>query len=70
MSLLPPLEKDQVSEITKKVYEQFEETTGKVPEWVKVMAYKPEILKEFVELFEVIMKKKSKPAMRSETVIR
>jgi len=59
MSFLSPLEKDQVSEITKKVYEQFEKTTGKVPEWIKVMAYKPEILKEFVELFEVIMKKKS-----------
>jgi len=58
MSLLSPLEKDQVSEPVKKVYEQFEETTGKVPEWVKVMAYKPEILKEFVELFEVIMKRK------------
>jgi AhpD family alkylhydroperoxidase len=59
MPFLPPLEKNQVSEIAKEIYEKFEKTTGKVPEWVKVMAHKPEILKEFVELFEVIMKRKS-----------
>ena len=55
MALLPSLEKNQVSDIAKAVYERFEEETGGVPEWVKVMAHRPEILKEFVELFKVIM---------------
>jgi uncharacterized peroxidase-related enzyme len=55
MALISSLEKNQVSEIAKEVYERFERETGKVPEWVKVMAHRPEILKEFVELFKAIM---------------
>lgn len=55
MALISPLEKDQTEEIARAVYEKFEKDTGKVPEWVKVMANRPEILKEFVELFKVIM---------------
>jgi len=56
MALLPSLEKDEVKDIAKEVFEKFERETGKVPEWVKVMAHRPEILKEFVELFKAIMK--------------
>lgn len=55
MALIPSLEKDQIEEITKEVYERFEKETGKVPEWMKVMAHSPKILKEFTELFKVIM---------------
>ena len=56
MALISSLEKEQASEIAKEIYQKFEEETGKVPEWVKVMAHRPEILKEFVELFNAIMK--------------
>jgi len=56
MALISNLEKDQASDVAKAVYESFEESSGSVPEWVKVMAHCPEILKEFVELFGVIMK--------------
>ena len=55
MALLSSLEKDQDNEIAKEIYEKFEKETGKVPQWVKVMAHRPEILKEFVELFKTIM---------------
>ena len=55
MALISSLEKNQVNKIAKKVYERFEKESGKVPEWVKVMAHRPEILKEFVELFKAIM---------------
>ncbi|MBA7619628.1 hypothetical protein ES703_26967 [subsurface metagenome] len=55
MAIISSLEKNQVDEIAKAVYESFEEKTGKVPEWVKVMAHQPKILKEFTELFKVIM---------------
>jgi len=57
MALLPSLEKNEVEEIAKEIYEKFEKETGTVPEWVKVMAHRPEILKEFVELFKAIMGK-------------
>ena len=50
------LEKDQIEDIAKEVYEKFEKEAGKVPEWIKVMAHSPKILKEFTELFKVIMR--------------
>lgn len=56
MALISSLEKNQIEEVVREVYEKFEKNTGKVPEWVKVMAHRPEILKEFVELFNAIMK--------------
>ena len=55
MALIPSLEKNQVEEIAKEVYENFEKETGKTPEWAKVMAHSPKILKEFTELFKIIM---------------
>ncbi|GAG01067.1 unnamed protein product, partial [marine sediment metagenome] len=55
MANIPFLEKDQVEDIAKEVYEKFEKETGKAPEWVRVMAHSPKILKEFTELFKVIM---------------
>ncbi|MFH1938341.1 MAG: hypothetical protein ABIJ60_02295 [Patescibacteria group bacterium] len=57
MAIIKSLEKDQTTKIAKKVYENFKEQTGSVPEWVKVMAHRPEILKEFTELFKIIMSK-------------
>ena len=57
MAIIPSLKKDQVDQIAKEVYERFEKQTGKVPEWVKVMAHNSRILKEFTELFKVIMGK-------------
>lgn len=56
MAIISSLEKNQVDEATKVIYESFEKKTGSVPEWVKVMAHCPSILKEFKELFTVIMK--------------
>ena len=55
MAIISSLEKNQINEIAQSVYEKFEQDAGKAPEWVKVMAHRPEILKEFTELFKVIM---------------
>lgn len=55
MAIISSLGKDQIDEIAKPVYEKFEKDTGKVPEWVKVMAHNPKVVKEFTELFKVIM---------------
>jgi uncharacterized peroxidase-related enzyme len=57
MALIPSLEKDQIEKVALEVFEKFEKDTGKVPEWVKVMAHRPEILKEFTELFKAVMGK-------------
>ena len=57
MAIIKPLEKNETSSIAQDVYSTFEKETGNVPEWVKVMAHRPEILKEFTELFKAIMNK-------------
>ena len=56
MAIISSLEKNQASDVAKIVYDSFEKKTGDVPEWVKVMAHCPIILKEFTELFGAIMK--------------
>jgi uncharacterized peroxidase-related enzyme len=55
MAIISSLEKEQVDEAIKSIYEEFEDKGKKVPEWIKVMAHSPKILKEFKELFTVIM---------------
>lgn len=55
MAIIKILEKDDINDIAQKIYESYEEKTGSVPEWVKAMAHRPEILKEFTELFKSIM---------------
>lgn len=55
MAIISSLEKNQADEIAQAVYESFEQKAGKAPEWVKVMAHSPKILKEFTELFKTIM---------------
>jgi len=57
MALISELKKEDIKDIVKEVYDKFERDTGKVPEWVRVMAHRPQILKEFVELFGAIMGK-------------
>jgi len=57
MALISSLEKGEVKEPAKEIYEIFEKQGKPVPEWVKVMAHRPEILKGFFELFKVVMGK-------------
>ncbi len=57
MALISSLEKNQIEEAARETYEKFEKDAGKIPEWVKVMAHRPDILKEFNELFKTIMGK-------------
>ena len=56
MAIISSLEKKQVSDIAKIIYDSFEKKTGDVPEWVRVMAHCPIILKEFTGLFGAVMK--------------
>ncbi len=56
MAIISNIEKDKAEEEAKGVYDKFEKDTGKVPEWVKVMAHNPKVVKEFTELFKVVMK--------------
>lgn len=55
MAIISSLEKNQIDALVKEIYEDFEKQGKKVPEWMKVMAHCPKILKEFKELFVVVM---------------
>lgn len=55
MAFITSLPKDQTDKVAQNVYGQFEQQTGHVPEWVKVMAHCPQVLKEFTELFKAVM---------------
>ncbi|MBD3282015.1 MAG: hypothetical protein GF387_00140 [Candidatus Portnoybacteria bacterium] len=55
MAIISSLEKDQVDDAARLVFEEFEKEAKNVPEWVKVMAHSPRIVKEFTELFKSIM---------------
>jgi len=57
MAIISGLEKKDVPELIKPIFEEYESQNKKVPEWIKVMAHRPEILKEFYELFKSIMAK-------------
>jgi len=56
MAIISSLEKNQASQTVIQIYEEYEKEGKKTPEWIKVMAHRPEILKEFFELFKTIMK--------------
>jgi len=56
MAIISSLEKNQVAAIVKEIYEDYEKKGERVPEWIKVMAHRPEILKEFFELFKTVMR--------------
>ena len=60
MAVISSLEKNQIDDIVKEIYEEFENKGKKTPEWMKVMAHCPKILKEFKELFVVIMTKEER----------
>ena len=51
---ITPLERQQVSGPTAAVYEGLEEKRGKVINFFKVLAYKPEILKTFLEFYQEV----------------
>ncbi len=52
---VPILEEGDVPEETRLMFVKWQEATGKIPEWARVMAHKPTILKEFFDLFKVVM---------------
>lgn len=54
MARISAVEKPENAE-AKRVYSEFTTKGELVPEWVKVMAHSPNILKEFHELFKVVM---------------
>ncbi len=52
---VPMLEKEDVPEEVQTMFANWEEATGKVPEWARVMAHSPKILQEFFDLFKAVM---------------
>jgi alkylhydroperoxidase family enzyme len=51
---ITPLEKQQVGGPAVAIYEELERNGGKVINFFKVLAYKPEILKSFMEFYQQV----------------
>jgi alkylhydroperoxidase family enzyme len=61
-----PLEKQQVSGSAVAVYEGLEKQHGKVINFFKVLAYKPEILRTFLEFYQEVWREGKLPAVTKE----
>ena len=46
---------DEVSDAARQIFQNFIDKKGGVPSWARVMAHRPEILKNFIQLFTTIM---------------
>ena len=63
---ITPLEKQQVSGPAVAIYEELEQKRGTVINFFKVLAYKPEILKSFMEFYEQVWREGKLPAATKE----
>ena len=63
---ITPLEKQQVSGSAVAVYEGLEKQRGKVINFFKMLAYKPEILKTFLEFYQEVWREGKLPAVTKE----
>lgn len=61
-----PLEKQQVSGPAVAIYEELEQKSGKVINFFKVLAYKPDILKSFMEFYQQVWREGKMPAATKE----
>jgi alkylhydroperoxidase family enzyme len=61
-----PLEKQQVSRPAGAIYDELEQNGGKVINVFKVLAYKPDILKSFMEFYQQVWREGKLPAATKE----
>jgi alkylhydroperoxidase family enzyme len=61
-----PLEKQQISGPAGAIYDELEQKGGKVINFFKVLAYKPEILKSFMEFYQQVWREGKVPAATKE----
>ena len=52
---IEPITNEEASEATQQIFQDFIDRKGGVPSWAGVMARRPEILKNFIQLFTTIM---------------
>jgi alkylhydroperoxidase family enzyme len=47
---IQPIEKDQASDLVRRIDESLEQRTGRVSHFVKMLAHKPDLLRAFLQL--------------------
>ena len=52
---IKPITDEEAPEATQQIFQDFIDKKGGVPSWARVMAHRPEILKNFIQLFTTIM---------------
>jgi len=61
-----PLEKQQVSKPAVAIYDELEQKGGKIINFYKVLAYKPDILKAFMAFYQQVWREGKVPAATKE----
>lgn len=52
---IKPITNEEASEAVQQIFQNFIDKSGSVPSWARVMAHRPEILRNFIQLFTTIM---------------
>ncbi|HEX4835667.1 MAG TPA: carboxymuconolactone decarboxylase family protein [bacterium] len=52
--MIHPVEKDQAPDTVKRIYEALEQSLGSVPNFFKMLAHKPDVLRTFNQLYSAV----------------
>ena len=52
--IIRPVEKDQAPDTVKRIYEALEQNLGRVPNFFKMLAHKPDVLRTFNQLYSAV----------------
>lgn len=63
---IQPVEKEQASEDVRAIYDEFEQRMGRVPNFFRMLAHKPEILRTFNHFYSAIWSEGALPAKLKE----
>jgi alkylhydroperoxidase family enzyme len=47
---IQPIEKDQTSDVVRRIYDSLEQRSGRVSPFFKMLAHKPDVLRAFLQL--------------------
>ncbi len=69
MPRIPRLERDQVDEPTRHIYDHFQQQRGNVPNMFRTVAHRPEILRTLIAHFRAVMETGTLSVKLKELVI-
>lgn len=63
---IQPIEKDQASDVVRRIYDAIEGRSGSVPNFFKMLAHKPDVLRAFNQMYSAIWADEALPTKIKE----